>query len=59
MRSHVTSTPTQQDLLNKELQKLARKHISLEVHQREDIRRYFAEGMKFGPPHFEGRRTSV
>ena len=42
----LTSTPTKQDLLNEEIQKLAVK-THLEVQQREDIRRYLAEGMKF------------
>ena len=45
----LTSTPTKQDLLNEEIQKLAiRTH--LEVQQREDIRRGLAERMKFVPP---------
>ena len=42
----LTSTPTKQDLLNEEIQKLA-VQTHLEVQQREDIRRYLAEGMKF------------
>ena len=41
----LTSTPTTQDLLNEEIQKLAMK-THLEVQQREDIRREFAERMK-------------
>ena len=44
-----TSTPTKQDLLNEEMQKLAMKS-HLEVQQREDIRRDLAERMKFVPP---------
>ena len=45
----LTSTPTMQDLLNEEIQKLAMKTY-LEVQQREDIRRDHAERMKFVPP---------
>ena len=45
----LTSTPTKQDLLNEEFQKLAVK-THLEVQQREDIRRDLAERMKFVPP---------
>ena len=45
----LTSTPTKQDLLKEEIQKLAMK-THLEVQQREDIRRDPAERMKFGPP---------
>ena len=45
----LTSTPTKQDLLNEETQKLAMK-THLEVQQREDIRRDLAERMKFVPP---------
>ena len=45
----LTSTPTNQDLLNEEIQKLAMK-THLEVQQREDIRRDLAERMKFVPP---------
>ena len=45
----LTSTPTKQDLLNEEFQKLAMKR-HLEVQQREDIRRDLAERMKFVPP---------
>ena len=42
-------TPTEQDLLNEEIQKLAtKKH--LEVQQREDIRHDLDERMKFVPP---------
>ena len=44
-----TSTPTKQDLLNEEIQKLAVK-THLEVQQREDIRRDLADRMKFVPP---------
>ena len=45
----LTSTPTKQDLLNEEIQKLAMK-THLEVQQRKDIRRDLAERMKFVPP---------
>ena len=45
----LTSTQTNQDLLNEEIQKLAMK-THLEVQQREDIRRDRAERMKFVPP---------
>ena len=45
----LTSTPTKQDLLNEEVQKLAVK-THLEVQQREDIRRDLAERMKFVLP---------
>ena len=45
----LTSTPTKQDLLNEEIQKLAVK-THLEVQQREDIRRDLAERMQFVPP---------
>ena len=45
----LTYTPTKQDLLNEEIQKLAMK-THLEVQQREDIRRDLAERMKFVPP---------
>ena len=45
----LTSTPTKQDLLTEEIQKLAMK-THLEVQQRTDIRRDLAEGMKFAPP---------
>ena len=38
----LTSTLTQQDLVNEEIQKLAMK-IPLEVQTREDIRQYLAE----------------
>ena len=44
----LTSTPTKQDLLNDEIQKLALK-THLEVQQREDIRRDLAGRMKFVP----------
>ena len=44
-----TSTPTKQNLLNEDIQKLVMKS-HLEVPQREDIRRDLAEGMKFVPP---------
>ena len=47
----LTSTPTKQDLLNEESQKLAMK-THLEVQQREDIRRNLAERMEFLPPDF-------
>ena len=46
----LTSTPTKQDLLNEEIQKLATK-TRLDVQQREDIRRHLAERMKFVPIH--------
>ena len=45
----LTSTPTKEDLLNEEIQKLAMK-THLEIQQREDIRRDLAERMKFVPP---------
>ena len=45
----LTSTPTKQDLLNEEIQKLAMS-THLEAQQREDIRRDLAERMKFVPP---------
>ena len=45
----LTSTPTKQDLLNEEIQKLSM-WTHLEVQQREDIRRDLAEQMKFVPP---------
>ena len=45
----LTSTPTKQDLLKEEIQKLAMR-THLEVQQREDIRRDLAERMKFVPP---------
>ena len=45
----LTPTPTKQDLLNEEIQKLAMKTY-LEVQQREDFRRDLAEKMKFVPP---------
>ena len=46
----LTSTPTNQDLLDEEIQKLAMK-TPLEVQQREDIRLDLAERMKFVPPN--------
>ena len=49
----LTSTPTKQDLLNEEIQKLAMR-THLEVQQREGIRRDLAERMKLVPP---GLRT--
>ena len=45
----VTSTPTNQDLLNEEIPKLPMR-THLEVQQREDIRRDLAERVKFVPP---------
>ena len=47
----LTSTPTKQDLglLNEEIEKLVMQ-THLEIQQREDIRRYLAERMKFVPP---------
>ena len=45
----LTSTSTEQDLLNEEIQKLTMQ-THLEVQQREDIRRSLAEGMKFVLP---------
>ena len=52
-----TPTPTKQDLINEEIQKLAMK-THLEVQQREDIRRDLAERMKFVPPgHRAGDRV--
>ena len=45
----LTSTPTTQDLLNEEIQKLSMR-THLEVKQREDIHRGHAERMKFVPP---------
>ena len=47
----LTSTPTIQDLLNEEIQKLAMK-THLEVQQREGIRRDLAERMEFVVPDF-------
>ena len=44
----LTSTPTKQDLLNEEIQKMVVK-THFEVQQREDIRRDLAELMKFVP----------
>ena len=46
----LTSTPTEQDLLNEEIHKLAMK-THLEVQQREDIRRDLAERMNFVPSY--------
>ena len=46
----LTSTPTKQDLLNEEIQKLIMK-THLEVQQREDIRRDRAASRKFVTPH--------
>ena len=55
----LTSTPTMQDLLNEEIQKLAMR-THLEVHQqREDIRRDLAARMKFVPPEPSSRRKCV
>ena len=49
----LTSTPTNQDLLDEEIQKLATK-THLEVQQREDIiRGNLGERMKFVPPDLE------
>ena len=45
----LTSSSTEQDLLNEENQKLAMK-THLEVQQREDLLRDLAERMKFVPP---------
>ena len=45
----LASTPSKQDLLNEDIQKLAMKTY-FEVQQREDIRRDLAERMKFVPP---------
>ena len=45
----LTPTPTKQDLLNEEIQKLAIKKY-LEVQQLEDFRRDIADKMKFVPP---------
>ena len=47
-------TPTKQDLLNEEIQKLAMQN-HLEVQQREDIRRDLAERMKCVPPNLRAR----
>ena len=46
---HLTSKPTEQDIINEAFRKLAFQKL-LEVQQREDIRRNLAEGMKFVPP---------
>ena len=48
LRCWLASTPTKQDVLNEEIQKLA-VETHLEVQQREDIRQDLAEGMKFVP----------
>ena len=45
----LTSTPTNQDLLNEEIQKLAMK-THLDIQQREDTRRDLAERLKFVSP---------
>ena len=45
----LTSTPTKQDLLNEEIQKLTVK-THLEVQQRENIRRDLSERRRFVPP---------
>ena len=42
------STPMKQDILNEEIQKLAMR-THLQLHQREDVRRDYAERMKFVP----------
>ena len=47
--AQITSTPTKQYLVNEEIQKLAMQTY-LGVQQREDIRRYLAERVKFVPP---------
>ena len=57
-QEQLTSTPTKQDLLNEEIQKLAMK-THLEVQQREDIRRDLAERMKFVPPDSSSRRKCI
>ena len=49
------STPTKQDLLNEEIQKLAMK-THLEVQQRGDILRDLAERIKFVPPDIRTRK---
>ena len=46
----LTSTPTKQDFLNEEIEKLVMR-IHLEVQQREDISRDLAERMKLVPPN--------
>ena len=46
----LTSTPTNRDLLDEDIQKLAAK-THLEVQQREDTRGDLAERLKFVPPH--------
>ena len=50
----LTSTPTKQELLNEEIQKLAMQ-THLEVQQRQDVRRDLAELMKFVPPDLRVR----
>ena len=45
----LTSTPTNRDLLDEDIQKLAAR-THLEVPQREDTRRDLAERLKFVPP---------
>ena len=50
----LTSTPTKQNLLNEEIQKLAMR-THLEVQQREDIHRDLVERMKFVPPDLRTR----
>ena len=54
----LTSTPTKQDLVNEEIQKLAMK-THLEVQQREDIREDLAERMKFVPTNLRDGRKYV
>ena len=49
----LTSTPTKQDLLNEEIQKLATQ-THLDLQQLEDIRQDLAERMKFVPPDLRG-----
>ena len=51
-QEQLTSTPTKQDLLTEEIQKLAMK-THLEIQQRGDIRRDLAERMKFVPPDLQ------
>ena len=53
----LTSTPSKQDLLNEEIQKLAMR-THLEVQQREDIRRDLADRMKFVPPILKQKKMS-
>ena len=54
----LTSTPSKQDLLNGEIQKIAMK-THLEIQQREDIRRDLAVRMKFVPPDLRTREHVV